>query len=205
MDTARLRARYSCVRCRMCLPGANAGPIERRNRPPQLQRGRSSVLRLSLRQKQYFNAWKRRHGRWHVHPAWSFPNSEVLRALSSTGIPEWRQSLPLQFVSRPFYRTSVNILITTKALSLRGTATVATIPLGSFRSADRNARSGSQLRSRRTHLHDLPFHRAVSYHGGNGSFVMGVPAVMVDEKGNRIPGKFPTRRSWRIRSGMPKR
>ena len=26
---------------------------------------------------------------------------------------------------------------------------------------------------------------------GNGSFLMGVPAVMVDEKGNRIPGEVP--------------
>ena len=26
---------------------------------------------------------------------------------------------------------------------------------------------------------------------GNGGFVMGIPAVMVDEKGNRIPGEVP--------------
>ena len=40
---------------------------------------------------------------------------------------------------------------------------------------------------------------------GNGGFVMGVPAVMVDENGNRIPGKCLMPRSWRIRSGTRRR
>ena len=33
---------------------------------------------------------------------------------------------------------------------------------------------------------------------GNGSFVMGVPAVMVDEQGKRIPGMVPDSEFWRI-------
>ena len=37
----------------------------------------------------------------------------------------------------------------------------------------------------------MPLYSGTATYLGNGSFVMGVPAVMTDENGNRIPGEVP--------------
>ena len=40
---------------------------------------------------------------------------------------------------------------------------------------------------------------------GTGSYVMGIPAVLVDENGVRSPAPFPTRKSWPTSIAIPRR
>lgn len=105
---------------------------------------------------------------------------------------EWRQALHSNSFRTPFYRTSVNILARTKGIEFTRHCDSCHNPVGVLAGAlTQNSqidRSFDQDGLTCTTCHSI---QKLQPSMGNGSFVMGVPAVMVDEHGNRIPGEVP--------------
>ena len=105
---------------------------------------------------------------------------------------QWRQSLHSNSFRTPFYRTSVNILLKDRGIEYTRHCDSCHNPVGVVSGAltpdspvDREFdRDGVTC----TTCHSI---QKVLSTNGNGGFVMGVPSVMVDEDGNRIPGEVP--------------
>lgn len=105
---------------------------------------------------------------------------------------EWRQALHSNSFRTPFYRNSVNILTRTKGIEFTRHCDSCHNPIGVISGAltrDSNVdRSFDQDGVTCMTCHSI---QKVQSLEGNGSFLMGVPSVIVDEKGNRIPGIVP--------------
>src|ERR1700749_703180 len=124
--------------------------------------------------------------------AGAFPKAEYCAHCHEEAYHQWRQALHSNSFRTPFYRASVNILIRTKGIQFARHCDSCHNPVGILagalddhstmdRSFDRDGLTCTtchSIQSAKTRL-------------GNGSFVMAVPAVMVDEQGNRIPGLVP--------------
>ncbi|MGB8769690.1 MAG: tetratricopeptide repeat protein [Candidatus Korobacteraceae bacterium] len=122
----------------------------------------------------------------------AFPNAKYCGHCHEEAYHQWRQALHSNSFRTPFYRTSVNILIRTKGIefsrhcdSCHNPVAVVTGALTQGANVDR---SFDQDGVSCTTCHSIQRLQSTS---GNGSYVMGVPAVIVDEKGNRIPGEVP--------------
>ncbi len=105
---------------------------------------------------------------------------------------QWRQALHSNSFRTPFYRASVNILIRTKGIefarhcdSCHNPIAVLTGAMNPSSLVDRQFDSDGLTC---TTCHSI---QSVKSKLGNGGFVMAVPSVLVDEKGNRIPGMVP--------------
>jgi tetratricopeptide (TPR) repeat protein len=122
----------------------------------------------------------------------AFPDAAYCGRCHQEAYHEWRQALHSNAFRTPFYRASVNILIRTKGIEFARHCDSCHNPIGVLSGAltpgsmlDRSFdRDGLTC----TTCHSI---QSVQTKLGNGSFVMGVPAVMVDEQGNRIPGAVP--------------
>jgi Flp pilus assembly protein TadD len=125
-------------------------------------------------------------------PANAFPDAAYCGHCHQEAYHEWRQSLHANAFRAPFYRTSVNILIKTKGIEFARHCDSCHNPVGVLAGA---LTTGSTLDRSfdRDGLTCMTCHsiQRVNTTLGNGSFVMGVPAVMVDEQGNRISGMVP--------------
>ncbi len=125
-------------------------------------------------------------------PASAFPDANYCGHCHQEAYHQWRQALHSNSFRTPFYRTSVNILIRTKGIEFTRHCDSCHNPIGVLAGAvtanstmDRSFdRDGVTC----TTCHSI---QSVKTRLGNGSFVMAVPAVMVDEQGNRIPGVVP--------------
>ncbi len=125
-------------------------------------------------------------------PPGEFPSAAYCGHCHQQAYRQWRQSLHSNAFRDPFYRGSVNILLHTKGPEYARHCDSCHDPVGVL---------GGSLNPVATM--DRPFERdgvtcmvchsiqAVSSREGNGSFVLAVPAVMVDEQGRRIPGIVP--------------
>jgi len=122
----------------------------------------------------------------------AFPDAAYCGHCHQEAYHEWRQALHSNAFRAPFYRASVNILIRTKGIEFARHCDSCHNPIGVLagvlttgstldRSFDRDGLTC-------TTCHSI---QSVQTKLGNGSFVMAVPAVMVDEQGNRIPGIVP--------------
>jgi tetratricopeptide (TPR) repeat protein len=122
----------------------------------------------------------------------AFPDAAYCGHCHQEAYHEWRQSLHSNAFRAPFYRASVNILIRTKGIEFARHCDSCHNPIGVLAGA---LTTGSTLDRSfdRDGLTCMTCHsiQSVQTKLGNGSFVMGVPAVMVDEQGNRIPGIVP--------------
>jgi tetratricopeptide (TPR) repeat protein len=125
-------------------------------------------------------------------PASAFPDAAYCGHCHQEAYHEWRQALHSNSFRTPFYRASVNILIRNKGVEYARHCDSCHNPIGVLsgalnpgstldRSFDRDGVTCSVCHSIQSVQSKL----------GNGSFVMGLPAVMVDEQGNRIPGTVP--------------
>jgi Flp pilus assembly protein TadD len=122
----------------------------------------------------------------------AFPRAEYCAHCHQEAYSQWRQALHSNAFRTPFYRTSVNILINTKGIEFARHCDSCHNPvavLGGGLTQD----SQVDRRFDRDGLTCMTCHSimAVQSTEGNGGIVMGVPAVMVDEHGNRIPGEVP--------------
>ncbi len=125
-------------------------------------------------------------------PASAFPDASYCGHCHQEAYHEWRQALHSNSFRTPFYRASVNILVRTKGIEFARHCDSCHNPIAVLAGA---LNTGSQLDRSfdRDGLTCATCHsiQSVETKLGNGSFVMGVPAVMVDEQGRRIPGIVP--------------
>jgi Flp pilus assembly protein TadD len=122
----------------------------------------------------------------------AFPKAEYCGHCHEEAYSQWRQALHSNAFRTPFYRTSVNILIRTKGIEYSRHCDSCHNPIavvsGALTSDAQVDRSFDQDGVTCTVCHSI---QALKSTSGNGGYVMGVPAVMVDENGKRIPGEVP--------------
>jgi tetratricopeptide (TPR) repeat protein len=125
----------------------------------------------------------------------AFPTAEYCAGCHQEAYSQWRQALHSNAFRTPFYRTSVNILIRDKERgiafarhcdSCHNPIAVLSGGLTEDSKIDRTKLDSDGLTC-------MTCHSVVGLDStnGNASVKMGVPAVLVDEKGNRIPGEVP--------------
>jgi tetratricopeptide (TPR) repeat protein len=122
----------------------------------------------------------------------AFPTAQYCSKCHAEAYSQWRQALHSNSFRTPFYRTSVNILARTKGIEFTRHCDSCHNPIGVL--------SGGLTQDSKIDRHfDQDGLTCTTCHSvqqlqptvGNGGFVMGVPAVMVDENGKRIPGEVP--------------
>ncbi len=122
----------------------------------------------------------------------AFPKAEYCGHCHEEAYHQWRQALHSNSFRTPFYRTSVNILVRTKGIEFSRHCDSCHNPIvvlsGGLTQDSKVNRSFDQDGLTCTTCHSIQRLQSTS---GNGGYVMGVPAVIVDEKGNRIPGQVP--------------
>jgi Flp pilus assembly protein TadD len=125
-------------------------------------------------------------------PATAFPTAEYCGRCHQEAYSQWRQALHSNSFRTPFYRTSVNILRDTKGIEFTRHCESCHNPIavlsGSLTQDSQVDRRFDQDGLTCTTCHSIQKLQSTS---GNGGYVMGVPAVMVDEDGKRIPGEVP--------------
>ena len=125
-------------------------------------------------------------------PASAFPDAAYCGHCHQEAYHQWRQALHSNSFRAPFYRASVNILIRTKGIEFARHCDSCHNPVavlaGALTTGSTLDRSFDRDGLTCTTCHSI---QSVQTKLGNGGFVMGVPAVMVDEQGNRIPGIVP--------------
>ena len=125
-------------------------------------------------------------------PASAFPKAEYCGHCHEEAYQQWRQALHSNSFRTPFYRTSVNILIRTEGIEFSRHCDSCHNPIavvtGALTQDSHVDRAFDQDGVTCTTCHSIQRLQSTS---GNGGYVMGVPSVMTDEKGNRIPGEVP--------------
>jgi len=120
----------------------------------------------------------------------AFPKAEYCGHCHQEAYAQWRQALHSNSFRTPFYRTSVNILVRTKGIEFSRHCDSCHNPIavlsGGLTQDSHVDRSFDQDGLTCMTCHSVQHLQSTS---GNGGFVLGVPAVMVDEKGNRITGQ----------------
>jgi tetratricopeptide (TPR) repeat protein len=125
-------------------------------------------------------------------PSGAFPDAAYCGHCHQEAYHEWRQALHSNSFRTPFYRASVNILIRTKGIAFARHCDSCHNPVAVLAGA-LNPGSDLDRSFDRDGVTCMTCHSIQSTQSklGNGSFVMGVPAVMVDAQGNRVPGMVP--------------
>jgi cytochrome c-type biogenesis protein CcmH/NrfG len=122
----------------------------------------------------------------------AFPKATYCAHCHQEAYSQWRQALHSNAFRTPFYRTSVNILINTKGIEFARHCDSCHNPVavlgGGLTQDSQVDRSFDQDGLTCMTCHSI---HSVSSTNGNGGIVMGVPAVMTDANGNRIPGEVP--------------
>jgi hypothetical protein len=122
----------------------------------------------------------------------AFPNANYCAHCHQEAYHQWRQALHSNAFRTPFYRTSVNILINTKGIEFARHCDSCHNPIavlaGGLTQNSQVDRKFDQDGLTCATCHSIQHLQSTN---GNGGFVMGVPSVMVDEKGKRIPGEVP--------------
>jgi tetratricopeptide (TPR) repeat protein len=122
----------------------------------------------------------------------AFPDAEYCGHCHQEAYHQWRQALHSNAFRTPFYRTSVNILLRTKGIEFARHCDSCHNPIavlgGAMNTGSTLDRSFDRDGLTCTTCHSI---QSVQSKLGNGGFVMGVPSVLVDEQGKRIPGVVP--------------
>ena len=122
----------------------------------------------------------------------AFPTAEYCSRCHAEAYSQWRQALHSNSFRTPFYRTSVNILARTKGIEFTRHCDSCHNPVGVLAGGltqdSQVDRGFDQDGLTCTTCHSI---QKLQSTNGNGGFVLGVPAVMVDENGKRIPGIVP--------------
>jgi tetratricopeptide (TPR) repeat protein len=125
-------------------------------------------------------------------PPDAFISAEYCARCHAEAYSQWRQALHSNSFRTPFYRTSVNILARTKGIEFTRHCDSCHNPVGVLSGAltqdSQVDRSFDENGLTCTTCHSI---QKLDSTNGNGAFVMGIPSVMVDEAGNRIPGIVP--------------
>ena len=125
----------------------------------------------------------------------AFPSAEYCGTCHQEAYSQWRQALHSNSFRTPFYRTSVNILIRdqTRGIAFARHCDSCHNPIGVLAGAltedskvDRSDMDSDGLTCMTCHSV-----LKIDSTNGNAGVEMGVPSVIVDENGNRIPGQVP--------------
>lgn len=122
----------------------------------------------------------------------AFPTVKYCAHCHQEAYSQWRQALHSNSFRTPFYRATVNILLRTKGIEFSRHCESCHHPL----SVLTGALTQNSVVDRKIDLDGITCATCHSIERvksteGNGGYVMGVPAVMVDENGNRIAGEVP--------------
>lgn len=125
-------------------------------------------------------------------PPSAFPTAAYCGHCHQAAYHQWKQSLHANSFRTPFYRTSVNILIRTKGIAEARHCDSCHNPIAVVSGMMTPSVQGDTS----YYLHGVTCMVCHSIQStasklGNGSYVLGVPAVMVDANGKRIPGIVP--------------
>jgi tetratricopeptide (TPR) repeat protein len=124
--------------------------------------------------------------------AGSFPSVKYCSHCHQEAYTQWRQALHSNSFRTPFYRATVNILLRTKGIEYSRHCESCHHPIGVLSGAlTQHGMVDRQI--------DLDGITCATCHSiekvksteGNGGYVMGIPAAMVDENGKPIPGEAP--------------
>src|SRR5271168_1614816 len=122
----------------------------------------------------------------------AFLSAEYCAHCHQEAYRQWRQALHSNSFRTPFYRASVNIAINTLGIEYARHCDSCHNPIavlsGGLTQESIVDRKFDQDGLTCTTCHSI---QKVASTLGNGGIVMGVPAVMTDAKGNRIPGEVP--------------
>jgi len=125
----------------------------------------------------------------------AYPTAEYCGTCHQEAYSQWREALHSNAFRTPFYRTSVNLLIRdkTRGIAFARHCDSCHNPIGVLGAALTEDSKVDRARFDADGLTCTTCHSVVSLDStnGNSSVVMGVPSVMVDEKGSRIPGMVP--------------
>jgi tetratricopeptide (TPR) repeat protein len=125
----------------------------------------------------------------------AFPSAEYCGTCHQEAYSQWRQALHSNAFRTPFYRTSVNILIRdqTRGIAFARHCDSCHNLIGVLGGALTEDSKVDRAEFDSDGLTCTTCHSVVSLDStnGNASVTMGVPAVIVDEKGERIPGMVP--------------
>jgi tetratricopeptide (TPR) repeat protein len=122
----------------------------------------------------------------------AFPSAKYCAHCHAQAYSDWREAAHSNSFRTPFYRTSVNILPRTEGIEFSRHCDSCHNPIGVLSGAlTQNSKVDRRFDEDGitcTTCHSIQKLKSTE---GNGGFVMGVPAVMVDENGKRIPGEVP--------------
>ncbi len=125
----------------------------------------------------------------------AFPDAEYCGSCHKEAYSQWRQALHSNAFRTPFYRTSVNLLIRdkTRGIAFARHCDSCHNPIGVLGAALTEDSKVDRAKFDSDGLTCTTCHSVVGLDStnGNASVKMGVPAVIVDENGERIPGKVP--------------
>ncbi len=125
----------------------------------------------------------------------AYPTAEYCGTCHQEAYSQWRQALHSNAFRTPFYRTSVNILIRdkTRGIAFARHCDSCHNPIGVLGAALTEDSKVDRAKFDSDGLTCTTCHSVVGLDStnGNGSIKMGVPAVIVDENGERIPGEVP--------------
>jgi Flp pilus assembly protein TadD len=122
----------------------------------------------------------------------AFPNAKYCAHCHQEAYHQWRQALHSNSFRTPFYRTSVNIVMNTKGIQFARHCDSCHNPIGVL-SGGLTQESIVDRKFDQDGLTCMTCHsvQRVQSTLGNGGIVLGVPAVMTDASGKRIPGEVP--------------
>jgi len=125
----------------------------------------------------------------------AYPSAEYCGTCHQEAYSQWRQALHSNAFRTPFYRTSVNLLIrdTTRGIAFARHCDSCHNPIGVLGAALTEDSKVDRAKFDSDGLTCTTCHSVVGLDStnGNASVKMGVPAVIVDESGERIPGEVP--------------
>ena len=125
----------------------------------------------------------------------AYPSAEYCGTCHQEAYSQWRQALHSNAFRTPFYRTSVNLLIRdkTRGIAFARFCDSCHNPIGVVGAALTEDSKVDRAKFDSDGLTCTTCHSVLSLDStnGNASVKIGVPAVIVDEKGERIPGEVP--------------
>ena len=125
----------------------------------------------------------------------AFPTAEYCGGCHQEAYSQWRQALHSNSFRTPFYRTSVNLLIhdKTRGIAFARHCDSCHNPIAVLSGALTEDSKVDRARIDSEGLTCTTCHSVLKLTStnGNAGLQMGVPAVMVDENGKRIPGEVP--------------
>jgi lipoprotein NlpI len=122
----------------------------------------------------------------------AFPDATYCAHCHQEAYHQWRQALHSNSFRAPFYRTSVNLLIKTKGIEFTRHCAACHNPIGELSGAmTENSQVDRKFDANGVTCMVCHSIQGLKSTSGNGGYVMGVPAVITDANGNRIPGEVP--------------